>query len=222
MQSVIDVTELWLHLDRPLDLPDGRAIRGYFGNTYVNRPEFHGHRGNEFVYKHPPIQYKVINGKPLVIGVKEGAYLLRAMPAPAFIDIYNTRIEVKSIDVNNRSFEYGLSDEMTGYTFATPWIGLNEENYKAYLLLREDVVAIEEFLSRILIGNILSMSKSLGYVVNDELRVEPAIVSSGLVRVKPGVRLMSFTGKFRTNFLIPELWGIGKFSSRGYGTIKRL
>jgi len=74
----LEKTEIWITTENHLELSDSRAIRGFFGNLYKNRPEFHGHRGDKLVYKHPLIQYKVLGGSALVVGLKEGAYLLKA------------------------------------------------------------------------------------------------------------------------------------------------
>lgn len=41
----IEKTEIWITCESALQLDDGRAIRGFFGTLYRNRPEFHWHRG---------------------------------------------------------------------------------------------------------------------------------------------------------------------------------
>ncbi|MDI6782187.1 MAG: CRISPR-associated endonuclease Cas6 [bacterium] len=72
-------------------------------------------------------------------------------------------------------------------------------------------------LDRTLIGNILSMSKGLEYVVTEQIRAE--------VDVKPvsttlkGVSMIGFMGTFSINFYIPDYLGIGKSVSRGFGTV---
>jgi len=43
----LEKTEIWIKTEKLLELSDGRALRGFFGNLYRNRPEFHGHRGDE-------------------------------------------------------------------------------------------------------------------------------------------------------------------------------
>ena len=35
----IEKTEVWIMTESVLQLSDGRAIRGFFGNLYENRPE---------------------------------------------------------------------------------------------------------------------------------------------------------------------------------------
>jgi hypothetical protein len=45
----IEKTEIWITCEKPLE-GDGRAVRGFFGNLYRNRPEFHGHLGEMVTY----------------------------------------------------------------------------------------------------------------------------------------------------------------------------
>lgn len=68
----------------------------------------------------------------------------------------------------------------------------------------------------------MSMSKVVGYVVEDRIQVNSSLEESGSVEIKDGASLTAFNGEFETNFFIPDFWGIGKFSSRGYGTVKRI
>lgn len=214
-------TEIWITCDKPLN-GDGTAIRGFFGNLYRNRPEFHGHKGDELVYKHPLIQYKAFDGSTLVIGLKEGAYLLKAVPNLEHLEIYHQKYTILKQNISEASVSFGLADEMFHYTFMTPWIGLNEDNYRNYISLKYNQNKISSLLEKILIGNILSMSKTLGYVVKDKIQLKPDLKETEAVMLKDNVELMAFQGKFETNFMIPEFWGIGKFSSRGYGTVKRI
>jgi len=74
-------------------------------------------------------------------------------------------------------------------------------------------------LNRNLVGNILSMSKSLDYQVPDKIKchIEVKEQSSSL----KGNEITAFRGFFVTNFQIPDLLGLGKSVSRGFGTVKR-
>ena len=114
---------------------------------------------------------------------------------------------------------FGISKNMIFYEFITPWIALNEENFKTYIKIKNNQEKTNSFLKKILIGNILSMSKSMGYVVPEKLNVPFLSKRENFVEIKKGVKLLSLTSSFKINFLIPEYWGIGKFSSRGYGTV---
>lgn len=216
---MIEKTEIWITCEKPLE-GDGKAVRGFFGNLYRNRPEFHGHRGDELVYKHPLIQYKIFGGSALVIGLKEGAYLLKAVPSLEYLEIYYQKYPILKQNICKTSVPFGLTDKILRYTFSTTWIGLNEDNYDNYLSLKHDQSKAHSLLERILTGNILSMSKSLGYVVNDKIRLKADLKENRTVIVKDGIELSAFQGEFETNFMIPEFWGLGKFSSRGYGTVR--
>jgi len=217
----LEKTEIWITTEKPLELSDGGAIRGFFGNLYQNRPEFHGHRGDSLVYKHPLIQYKVFNGFALIVGLKEGAYLLKAIPRLETLELYFQKYPILKQTTTTDAVHFGLSEEdMVRYSFVTPWIGLNEENYNKYISLRKNPAESKALLNRILVGNLLSMSKALGYVVENKIRVISRLEASQTIEAKEGVKLITFEGEFEANFAIPDLWGIGKFSSRGFGTIK--
>lgn len=216
----LEKTEIWITTEKPLELRDGRAIRGFFGNLYKNRPEFHGHRGDEFVFRHPLIQYKVFGGSALVVGLKEGAYLLKAVPRLESLEIYFQRYTILKQDNSTDIVNFGLTEDMIRYSFVTPWVGLNEENYDKYISLKTNPAEAKALLNRILTGNLLSMSKSLGYVVEDRIRVITNLEEGGAIEAKERVKLTTFKDEFETNFVIPDRWGIGKFSSRGYGTVR--
>ncbi len=216
----LEKTEIWITTEKPLELTDGRAIRGFFGNLYKNRPEFHGHRGDELVYKHPLIQYKILGGSALVVGLKEGAYLLKAIPRIEFLEIYFQKYFISKQDITTHVLDFGSTEDMNRYSFVTPWVGLNEENYDKYIRFKKNPTEAKPLLNKILVGNLLSMSKSLGYVVKDRIRVISHLEEGQPIEAKEGVNLSTFKGEFEANFVIPDLWGIGKFSSRGFGTIK--
>jgi len=217
----IEKTEIWITCEKALQLIDGKAVRGFFGNMYRNRPEFHGHLGDSLIYKHPLIQYKIFGGSALVVGLKEGAYLLKAVPELEYLEIDYQKYPV--IKQNNSSviILFGLTKSIACYTFVTPWVGLNEENYQLYLELREKGKEISPLLNKILIGNILSMCKSVGYTVDDTIFVKSKLAEMQSIEFKKDVQLTAFKGEFETNFLIPNFWGIGGKVSLGYGTVKR-
>jgi hypothetical protein len=217
---MIEKTEIWITCERTLK-GDARAVRGFFGNLYKNRPEFHGHLGERLIYKHPLIQYKVFGGSSLVIGLKEGAYLLKAVPGIEYLELYYQRYPVKKQNAVSVIVPFGLTDEMISYTFLAPWVGLNKENYQRYLRLRQRDSDTNNFLNKILIGNILSMCKSVGYTANDTIKMQSKLEESVTAEIKEDVELITFKGEFRTNFLIPDFWGIGGKVSLGYGTVKR-
>ena len=130
-------------------------------------------------------------------------------------------IEVYAQQLFQQEVLFGDSLVKSFYSFLTPWLALNEANYDRYqgagLGERRDM------LRRILIGNILSMSKGLGYVVTEEIKVSKLDVYPVKEPVwLKGVRMVGFKGAFAVNFELPDYMGLGKSVSRGFGMIKRV
>lgn len=178
--------------------------------------------GDQLIYKHPLIQYKVFGGSALIVGLKEGAYLLKAIPTLEYIEIHHKQYPIVKQSISTDGISFGLTSSTYRYSFVTPWIALNEDNYKKYLTMRKNSKDANTLLGRILIGNILSMYKSIGYVVEDKVQMKVNLVEDEAIEVKKGIEMISFQRKFETNFLIPDFWGIGKSVSRGFGTVKRV
>lgn len=216
---MIEKTEIWITTEKVLQLNDGKAVRGFFGNLYRNRPEFHGHLRDMLIYKHPLIQYKVFGGSALIIGLKEGAYLLKAVPNLEYIEIYFRKYPIKKQNNSSIIVPFGKSKKMVCYTFVTPWIGLNKNNYQLYLDLKMKGKDTRVTIERILVGNILSLCKSVRYSADEPVYVKSRLEEDRAAEIKD-VKLTSFRGEFETNFLIPDFWGIGGKVSLGYGTVK--
>ena len=53
-------------------------VRGFIGNEYKDYPILHNHYSNDkFLYTYPYVQYKIINGDIIIIGIDEGAQLIK-------------------------------------------------------------------------------------------------------------------------------------------------
>ena len=118
-----------------------------------------------------------------------------------------------------KEVEFGISTEILSYEFITPWIALSQDNYQRYLESKRE--ARRELLRRTLIGNILSASKGLDYVVLEEIRLEIGRLRLRKCELK-GTSFIGFLGGFMVNFVIPDYMGLGKSVSRGFGTVKRV
>lgn len=217
----MEKAELWISCRDPLEFPDGKALRGFFGNLYANRPEFHQHIGDYLIYSHPLIQYKIVGKSALIVGLKEGSYLLKAVPKLDHIELHHQNYAILEQKFHSSTVSCGLTSEPIHYRFATPWVGLNEENHVEYLRIKHSKELVSNLLRRILVGNILSMCKSLRYVVEQKIEAVLDLEECEKVGIKQGVEMVAFTGEFKVNFSIPDFWGIGKSSARGYGTVIR-
>ncbi len=208
---------IW-YTDKPIK-EDASKLRGFFASKFTEYALLHQHDVGKLIYRYPKIQYKMIDGVPLVLGIGEGADVLKEI-----YDKYDEiRLDENTYNVVGRGItlkevDFGLCDGIYSYSFITPWIALSQKNYEKYW--KSDRVGQRELLRRTLIGNILSASKGLDYTVPDEIKLD--IVG----RVTPKkcfikkTPLVGFGCDFMVNFNIPDLIGLGKSVSRGFGAVR--
>jgi hypothetical protein len=198
---------------------DSHKLRGYFGNFFKEEsPLLHNHFENgESKYCYPLVQYKVIKKNPILIGINEGSILLNEL----FLRIKELVIENNIYKITDKQIEtwenkLDISNEMIKYKFHTLWLALNQNNYKIYYSYVDDEDK-EYLLKKIIIGNILSMYKYLGFRANKEIKINLK-VKEKITKFKEQ-EMLGFSGYFSTNAIIPSYLGIGKSVSRGFGTV---
>jgi hypothetical protein len=185
----------------------------------VARPEFHQHAGDHLVYRHPLVRYDVSTGEAIVAGLAEGSVLLRSLPAPEEFLLGHERHCVLEHRSETSRVDIGPASEPIGYEFRTPYLALNQENHRVWgHASRADR---QRLLERVVVGNLLSLAKGIGLHVEGRLNAAVALEPDGWHELKPGLRLLGFRGSLRVNFTLPDLWGIGKSSARGFGTLTR-
>jgi len=217
----IEVLKLTIALDNKLSTLDAGKVRGFLGNLFSDDSHIHQHRlDGSFIYRYPRIQYKIIEGQCILIGFGEGNETVKEIfNRLRSLNIRGRWQEILSsgLEIYKASFS-SFPNEVT-YTFLTPWLALNEKNYKKYHLMGS-LQRRKELLESILIGNILSISKSLGYIVQQPLTAGIENIKEVQTRLKD-IPMLGFLGRFSVNFEIPDYWGIGKSVSRGFGTVKK-
>ena len=162
----------------------------------------------------------MINKTPTVIGINEGAEVLKEIyDKYDEINLNGNIYEIVERGITVKEQEFGMSDKLLSYRFITPWLALNQENYERYLKL--DRVKQNEMLRRNLVGNMLSASKGVGYVVPDTIRLEIGKSQNMMCKVKR-VQFVGFICEFMVNFEIPQYIGLGKSVSRGYGAVEKI
>jgi hypothetical protein len=157
--------------------------------------------------------------KGYLVGLGEGAKLVTVLDLVSeTLELEGMTYRVMSKEVEIQQVPYRVTTETINYLFLTPWLALNEENYERYKMAGPKEQ--KDLLRRILIGNILSMSKGLGYVVTEEIKVSKLDVYPVRTPVRlKGVGMTGFKGTFAVNFELPDYIGLGKSVSRGFGTI---
>jgi hypothetical protein len=216
----IKQTILSYNLTEKLPTSYGRKLRGFFANKFDD-VLFHNHQKSNYRYKYPLIQYKIIDGKPTVMGLDKGSILL----VNNFLEIENIYLGDKLYkkpkgEINIKEFDFKLTNAFYNYKFITPWRGLNDSNYQKYKKLKENETKKTEFLSSILIGNILSFAKVIDWWIEEEIKVETNLKEVPIYY--KGNKMPGFKGEFKTNIKLPDIIGLGKSPSRGFGTIKKV
>lgn len=203
---------------RPRDTP---KLRGAMAGKFPQYTLLHHHlEAGRLLYQYPRIQYKVINGAPMIVGIQEGIAILEKIYGgigeitlgPCGPNLHS---ELK-IELAEETF--GVADDLFEYFFATPWMALNQRNYSQYVESPKE--GRSRLLKSILVGNILSLSKSLGYDVRSHILTSLRL--SEMASNFKDNRMLSFRGKFLVNFRIPEFLGLGKSVARGFGTVVRV
>ncbi|PWR70467.1 CRISPR-associated endonuclease Cas6 [Methanospirillum stamsii] len=214
----IPLRYLVLHTDRPVT-ETGTNLRGYIGNKFPEYPLLHHHLDSPML-TYPKVQYKVLGGTPSILGIEEGAKVIGEIADG--IDELEFRTGrycvVQKVSYDQKIPVMSVENPIK-YRFVSPWMALNEDNYRKFREL-SDWKDKKMFLNRILIGNILSMAKGLGIVIEERLSVR-TMLEQVPIRYK-GVDMTGFSGSFMVNFQMPEYIGIGKGVSQGFGTIRRV
>ena len=224
-ENVLTINQCTTRLifDKPLNqLVRAKDLRGAISHLNRNNVLFHQHVNDEYlVYGYPLIQYKIVEGNGFIVGLYKGAVAVAKMNLlNKQLNLGNTEYMVEQETMSFLATHIGIQDSSRKYKFLSSWLALNEKNYQKYQRLGT-LAKRKELLEKILIGNILSMSKSLGYTV-------PAPIEAKIINLKEvqtslkGTPMLGFLGAFSVNFNIPDYWGIGKSVSRGFGTVKRI
>lgn len=199
-------------------------LRGYFGNLFKEHsPLLHNHyEDGSFRYGYPLVQYKVIRNMPVLVGIEEGAKLL----AELFFEMKTLQLGGKQYSVLERDIsfhknEVGIGSVLYDYRFETLYMALNQENHTEYL--SKDPYEQRAFLGRILTGNILSFYKGIGLFLPQESRIMVSFrPETETITSFKNQKMLAFSGSFTTNALLPNLVGLGKSVSRGYGAIQKM
>ena len=195
-------------------------VRGYIGNTFKDYPILHNHYSNDkFLYSYPYVQYKVINGDVLIVGIDEGADLVKKVAPELSVLSLDREYKITEKLIHEKEFYIKPSSEERHYKFITPWMGLNQGNYKKYTNTKSWKDK-KEILNKVLVGNLLSMSKGLGIIVNKRLYAKTHF-DEKIVEYK-GVKMNAFTGEFKIHYDIPDYFGLGKGVSQGFGCVKQI
>lgn len=180
----------------------------------------HNHTGEGLRFAYPLVQYKIIGGRPAVVGVGEGAPIVARLKGQMELTIGKEQRAFSVAGVSIRAYRPEVADEPKMYSLER-YIPLNSDNVDEY----ESMAALTDrvcFLENIINANILAFFKGIGYHCADELQTAITSVDKREPLYYKGVRFWGFDLRFISNVLLPDDVGLGKSSSVGFGTLRRV
>ena len=217
-----------LLLDGHMGVGDLQCLRGAVNRLLSEGGEggdahvlFHNHQTHGLRYGYPMVQFRSINGQAAVVGIGDAAESVRALASLG-------ELRVK-LGERNVTLPVSRCEE----TFYTPqvydapklyslyrYIALTDKNVREYdnlLALTDRVIMLE----KILVGNMLSFFKGIGFHTDDRLEaVITAIDGEEFVTYK-GVKFRTFHLHFVSNVELPDGIGLGKSTAVGFGSLRR-
>ncbi len=213
---------------KPKDLPYGfrifaSSVRQYFVDNY-SHPLFHNHHPDgKSIYrsKGAPFQFKTINNEVLILALNEGVDFACSFQWPKTIAMPLGRrgvlveLELSSKTTKQASFQ---QSNLQCYRSISPYIALNQHKCKAYTSLVKD--ERREVIEKCLVDHILTAAKWCGITLNHRIKANLIQMRTGRpIKIKDDLFFIPFNVMFECNTDVPDYIGIGKFVSRGYGTV---
>lgn len=204
---------------RPFDIP---KLRGFFSERFPNDTLFHNHVPNAAEsFQYPKVQYRVISGMPALLGIGEGIDLIKKV----LLEVDHIRIGENVHTCNELNYslqieDFGQSNNFYDYKITSPWMGLNQENYREFCRL--DGLQKKTRLKSILRKNLLTLSKGFLYTIPDFDSIELDAWFKPVERNFHNIPMQCFWVEFTTNFAIPDYLALGKQVARGFGVVERL
>ena len=197
-------------------------LRGALAGMNIEDPLFHQH-GKESgpIYRYPKIQYKILGGQPVVVGIDQGARPVAGLDILGRCLVLGRQsYQVLETRTSFSDICPGIQQKPAAYEFASPWLALNQHNYQKFVMAGAGA-ARRKMLEKILVGNLLSLSKGLGITVAERISVSSMRLAEVQMELK-STPMIAFLGSFRVNFFIPGYLGIGKSVSRGFGAVSQV
>ncbi|MCD4803159.1 MAG: hypothetical protein K8R16_09495 [Anaerolineales bacterium] len=210
------------------DFPDDfkifpSSVRHYFVNNSPH-PLFHNHYPDgRSIYRSRgvPFQFKVINNEVFILALNEGVDFAKSFQWPESITIFLGRrelaVELKLASKTTKQASFKESD-LKIYRNVSPYLALNQEKQKKYISLSEEEK--RKTIEKGITNHILTAAKWCGITISHPIKTNLIQMKTGTpIKIKDNLNFVPFDVMFECNTEIPDYFGIGKFVSRGYGTV---
>ena len=204
------MTTLQITLDIPIARNQIRHLRGLVveraGQQYDLLHNHRDGRKDQVHYRYPLVQYKVVKGQATVMGINEGATLLRSLLDP---DKMTFAGDLTVLRYKEACEPMQMTEQPKRYMLRQ-WLALNEQNYVRWKEMESEPERMAE-LERILTAHLLAFAAGIGFTVPRPRGLEVVLEEADAprrVRCHDG-QLLSFDVVFRANIALPPDVGIG-------------
>ena len=211
------------HLHLPLRGPEVDTFRKAVNRVMGRESDLlHNHEldSSGLKYRYPLVQYKAIGGEAAIIGLGEGASVLRELWRRRPVLHWKDKEWPLSgtLEIENQSLQIG--EEWNSYQVKN-WMALNEKNSQRWdeapNLLRR-----LELLEKTLTAHVLKFASGVQWLLPPKsLEVSLQDCRESKTRWKD-TRFKSFDISFHTNLQLPAYIGLGKATAHGFGTVTPL
>lgn len=206
--------------EQPLVLEQAIGLRGYYAAAYGHTGAFASFLEASRAFRYPRLQYKVVDGRGLILGFAEAAEVLAGLPYPESLHLGRQDFAVSEAGSESGQGRWGLCQTMRPYRWLTPWLILDEEGLAKYFRLKSPH-SQKFFLESLLISNLLAISREIGYRVAGQVQAEIKELKQITLEIHGG-HTMAFGGSFAANIEMPDYFGLGRSVARGYGTVRSI
>ena len=206
----------------PSDIPRFRAA--VIEKTQRKARLFHNHIGEDkFDYRYPLIQYKVTNKKASMVCLEDGTNEIHElfMQKDLTLRVGNSTEQYKVEDLYLNHFLVQTWQSTFDYSLLN-WMPLNQENYKKFKELEDNLPEQVKILERTLLGHILAFATGIGWKVEEKIIADIYDIKEMNLLPFKGQKMLAISLSFRSNISFPDFIGLGKGGSIGFGVVKRL
>ena len=217
----VHLRELILYTE-PEFIGNGEDLRLAITGHWNNRKTLHGHYDDgTSIYWLPPVRY-LADKQPRILAIQAGLIDLENMYSALgeTLHVGSKAFKIKATEIVDKKVPFGLSGFLLTYCSLSLWIALNQKRYEDYICYG-DKRKRAGLLENIFVGNLLSLSKGVGYNVKNPILAKIHFFDEKQAKFK-GIPLAAFSISITTNFIIPDSLGLGRHTSIGYGRFKEI
>ncbi|RRD40022.1 hypothetical protein EII29_04225 [Leptotrichia sp. OH3620_COT-345] len=194
-------------------IKDLEKLKEFLSLKYKEKAEIYNYLSEKSEVSHDKLQYKLIKNNLSVMTVGEAVKInMKLFEEAEYPDIDGNIYSdaEKEIQIINEEISYS-QDIMYNYKFVTPYLPLNEDNFRKYL-------RGEYTLNEVIRENITEVLKefAINLEENQKIYIEQSLwITSENLR---NFDMITFLGEFSTNVKLPDYFSLGRKKDIGYGT----